>query len=322
MYFPGRTQSNQCFASMQRTFYPKYVNYYGNGSGRDHQIIGNNGGLTSQFKYGMGHTGKHFSRYSSSAHQRPSPSPQRDATTFYYQSDGSGRDSYVLMDNGGLRPEYDRYNKSSQAIFASSLRNTKKSSVKYLKHPVKDRADITTYMNWASKTGVEQNRKNSRIQKAVVQRLSQSRKMTRNIIKFTNKRGSAEESQFKITNAKMPVNAENSRNLNEVESSPESRSPQKLLQSLARTSNNSPNTRSIQENNYDLYGYGIQPAKPQDTNRARLTSEVKEAYNNDFGTLSKQMNTTLSKQVSTTRYRNNQTVRLGETDQVQPKKMQ
>lgn len=49
--------------------------------------------------------------------------------------------------------------------------------------------------------------------------------MTRNIIKFTNKRGSAEESQFKITNAKMPVNAENSRNLNEVESSPESRSP-------------------------------------------------------------------------------------------------
>ena len=31
MYFPGNSQPNNTFASMQRTFYPKYVNYYGNG---------------------------------------------------------------------------------------------------------------------------------------------------------------------------------------------------------------------------------------------------------------------------------------------------
>ena len=157
---------------MQRTFYPKYVNYYGNGTGRDHQIIGNNGGLTSQFKYGMGHTGVQFNRYATSVSKRVSPSPSREATTFYYQSDGSGRDSYVLQDNGGLRPEYDKYNKSSEAIFLSSLRSQKKSSVKYLKHPVQDRADITTYLNWQSKQGLEQSRANSKIQRAVVMRLS------------------------------------------------------------------------------------------------------------------------------------------------------
>ena len=35
MYFPGKTQSNGVFAGMQRTFYPKHVTYFGNGSGRD-----------------------------------------------------------------------------------------------------------------------------------------------------------------------------------------------------------------------------------------------------------------------------------------------
>jgi hypothetical protein len=34
-------------ASMARTFYPKYVSYSGDGTGRDAYIIMNNGGLTS-----------------------------------------------------------------------------------------------------------------------------------------------------------------------------------------------------------------------------------------------------------------------------------
>jgi hypothetical protein len=38
-------------------------------------------------------------------------------------SDGTGRDSYVLQDNGGSRPEYNKYNKSPDTVFACSLRS-------------------------------------------------------------------------------------------------------------------------------------------------------------------------------------------------------
>jgi len=55
---------------------------------------------------GMGNTGVQFSKYRSNVAMRSSPSPAKDAVTFYYQSDGTGRDSYVLKNNGGLRPEY------------------------------------------------------------------------------------------------------------------------------------------------------------------------------------------------------------------------
>jgi hypothetical protein len=34
-------------ASMARTFYPKYVSYTGDGTGRDAYVILNNGGLTN-----------------------------------------------------------------------------------------------------------------------------------------------------------------------------------------------------------------------------------------------------------------------------------
>ena len=111
MYFGGKTQPNMCLASMQRTYYPKHVSYFGDGAGRDSLVIEANGGLTSQKKAGMGHQGVHLSIYGPGP-KRHSPSPQKNATTWYYQSDGSGRDSYVLMDNGGLRPEYDRYHKN------------------------------------------------------------------------------------------------------------------------------------------------------------------------------------------------------------------
>ena len=72
----------------------------------------------------MSNSGVHLQRYSSTVAKRPSPSPLKDVPTFYYQSDGSGRDSYVLMDNGGLRPEYDRHKPSVDKLFFGSLRKT------------------------------------------------------------------------------------------------------------------------------------------------------------------------------------------------------
>lgn len=78
-------------------------------------------------------------------------------------SDGSGRDSYVLADNGGMRPEYDKYNKSPQRIFLNSLRSDEKSPLKYFKDPARDPADITTYRNWKSRTGRNQHKKRALI---------------------------------------------------------------------------------------------------------------------------------------------------------------
>lgn len=39
MYFGGKSQPNNCLASMQRTYYPKYVSYFGDGAGRDGLVI-------------------------------------------------------------------------------------------------------------------------------------------------------------------------------------------------------------------------------------------------------------------------------------------
>ncbi len=57
------------------------------------------------------------------------------------------------MDNGGLRREYDKYNKSNHQIFAGSLRRQERSPLRYFKDPITDRADITCYMNWQSTQG-------------------------------------------------------------------------------------------------------------------------------------------------------------------------
>lgn len=69
----------------------------------------------------MGHIGVHFPRYNSNVPRKASSSPCKEATTFYYQSDGTGRDSYVLKNNGGLRPEYN-IRVSGDRIFRDSLR--------------------------------------------------------------------------------------------------------------------------------------------------------------------------------------------------------
>lgn len=70
----------------------------------------------------MGHAGIHIQKYNSNVQRRASPSPNKEATTFYYQSDGSGRDSYVLKNNGGLRREYN-IRTSGDNVFKDSLRS-------------------------------------------------------------------------------------------------------------------------------------------------------------------------------------------------------
>lgn len=155
---------------MQRTYYPKYVSYYGDGSGRDCQVIQANGGLTSVSKGGLEHHGVHFSPYGPGP-KRHSPSPSKDATTWYYQSDGTGRDSYVLMDNGGLRSEYNRNQQKQKTVFYDTLRQSERSPLKYQKDPLHDRADITTYLNWPSLRARIQNKNAVKQQSKLIERL-------------------------------------------------------------------------------------------------------------------------------------------------------
>ena len=85
MYFGGKTQPNGTIASMQRTFYPKYTTYWGDGTGRDNQILEFNGGLTGVQKRSLGHMGVHFKRYNTNQKSRsPVGSPRKEATTWYY----------------------------------------------------------------------------------------------------------------------------------------------------------------------------------------------------------------------------------------------
>ena len=50
----------------------------------------------------------------------------KEATVWKYFGDGSGRDSYVVKDSGGLIPEYP--SRSPQSVFYQGLRNYTKSN--------------------------------------------------------------------------------------------------------------------------------------------------------------------------------------------------
>jgi hypothetical protein len=93
-----------------------------------------------------------------------------------------------------------------------------------------------------------------------------------------------------------------------------------MMQNIARTSHHSPANKSMMENNYDLYGLGVvNTQNPNVMSKAKLTSEVNEAYNNDLSLMVKPLNTTFSRQIASSRYRNNQTVRPG-SEVVEPLK--
>ena len=148
MYFGGSSQPNSTLAGLSRTFYPKHISYYGNGTGRDGHITMNNGGLNHTDKLGMGHRGIHFARYNSNV-QRKSPSPSKAPPTHYYMSDGSGRDGYILKNNGGSRQEY-KSREMGDHVFYDSLRSGQRSPLRHQFDPENDRAEITSYLNWPS----------------------------------------------------------------------------------------------------------------------------------------------------------------------------
>ena len=105
---------------------PGYTKYLGDGMGRDSYIMVGNGGLVKPEGFentpprvgyqappttlGCLYHGK-IKKFSG---------PLKEATVFKYFGDGSGRDSYVIKDCGGMIPVYT--GKSPQSSFYKNLR--------------------------------------------------------------------------------------------------------------------------------------------------------------------------------------------------------
>ena len=89
------------YSPLQRTYDPKVIGYLPDGLGRDTYIISTNGGLSKSFQNTAGFvTSADFS-----PRQKPSPlgkGVRKDPAAFKYKADGTGRDSYIIYNSGGL----------------------------------------------------------------------------------------------------------------------------------------------------------------------------------------------------------------------------
>ena len=85
-------------SSLYRTFRPSFNAYNSNGEGRDIYIQYNNGGFWKMDIL----PGQNITKYSNQSNYRFRSLNHR-AAPFKYQTDGSGRDSYISFNDGGLR---------------------------------------------------------------------------------------------------------------------------------------------------------------------------------------------------------------------------
>lgn len=140
---PLKYPHNALESSMSRSNAPKYASYYGDGWGRDSYIILNNGGLAGATKQNMMRTS--FRSTVRGSHCVPS----KQAAVVTYLPDGSGRDSYVAKNSGGLVNDYCRDSERGDVAFVGSLRKQSRNLLPYFRDSGAD-ANITNYLNWPS----------------------------------------------------------------------------------------------------------------------------------------------------------------------------
>lgn len=112
---------------LARTEHAKHVTYWGDGIGRDSYIITGNGGLVGDANMpstspwtGYQPTNNTTALYTNQAHQMKRLNAHKEAAALKYYGDGTGRDSYVVVDSGGLVPKY--VNKGVMGSFQAGLR--------------------------------------------------------------------------------------------------------------------------------------------------------------------------------------------------------
>ena len=154
--------------TINRTYNPKWVTNYGDGSGRDGYAVFANGGLNELRSYHGSQGRPGFN------HHRGVPNakvtPRKDATAFDYVPDGTGRDTYVIF-NYGLK-----------ANFRSDFKGYERGLRSPIDTPVMDNRQIArkdtwgvdsrNYRNWPSPKARLAERKKSNEQRVSVERLS------------------------------------------------------------------------------------------------------------------------------------------------------
>jgi hypothetical protein len=90
-------------SGINRTYYPKFTTYTGDGAGRDQYVVFNNGGFNSQRCYGSVGSSAAFNMAKNG--YLHGVTPRKEETAFDYVPDGNGRDSYIIF-NYGLKRNY------------------------------------------------------------------------------------------------------------------------------------------------------------------------------------------------------------------------
>jgi hypothetical protein len=147
-------------SSLYRSFSPKMAQYSHDGKGRDIYIGYNNGGFWSKNIKAPSSTAlgdantKFYTKFSS-----------RNVAPFTYVSDGSGRDNYVVFENGGLKRNYKSLNEFQLKDF---LRESKYDTPKFDKKRI--------IANYVSKAETESNNLLKQVEKQLINRLYTTQK--------------------------------------------------------------------------------------------------------------------------------------------------
>ncbi|CAD8163150.1 unnamed protein product [Paramecium pentaurelia] len=96
----------------------KMSHYAPDGTGRDSYVTLQNGGIWKEIQFQCTHP--EIGTFSQQKQWKP-PAPMMVPKFRHYQSDGSGRDNYVIADEGGLAPSSKKFQRKRN--FLTSLRD-------------------------------------------------------------------------------------------------------------------------------------------------------------------------------------------------------
>lgn len=172
--------NNSVNHDLYRTFDPKHPNYQPYGCGRDMFIIHNDGGFIHNTPFPKGQGPKNpWKNPGLKGEQMVFGKLVNDAPSIYYPPDGSGRDTYIITNNGGtMRPLAGRNNSLNQSSY---LRNGDFKTPFMDKRQTDKIPSMKTYDNWPSQHEILRNAELRERQCEQMKRLSISPKQQRSL---------------------------------------------------------------------------------------------------------------------------------------------
>ena len=129
---------------------------------------------------------------------------RKEAPAFKYISDGSGRDSYILYNSGGLQQTY----RSGSTIFKESLRHSESQNSRRAS-PRQGPSDSTLYQNWYAPYERKVVMKSASIQKEAIRRLTRSPREVENPERVRNIRVKGNVGSGSVSQPHSPIRASN-----------------------------------------------------------------------------------------------------------------